>query len=82
MGAAPKPSRDPPPNASEAAGTCEGPAETPASEAAERPSAQAPAAEAPADGAVTLEVVKLDDLRKAIESHKGKVVVLDVWAEY
>jgi hypothetical protein len=39
-------------------------------------------ADAPPDGAVTLEVVKLPELRKAIESHKGKVVVLDVWAEY
>ena len=36
----------------------------------------APAAE------VTLQVVKWLELEKAIASHKGKVVVLDVWAEY
>jgi hypothetical protein len=36
---------------------------------------------APAPGA-TLQVVKWPELEKAIASHKGKVVVLDVWAEY
>jgi hypothetical protein len=44
--------------------------------------ALAGAAPAPADEAVTLAVVKLPELRKAIEAHQGKVVVLDMWAEY
>jgi hypothetical protein len=38
-------------------------------------------AEAP-EPAVTLQVVKWPELAKAIASHKGKVVVLDIWAEY
>jgi hypothetical protein len=32
--------------------------------------------------AVALHVVKWPELEKAIAAHKGKVVVLDVWAEY
>lgn len=31
---------------------------------------------------VALRVVKWPELEKAIAAHKGKVVVLDVWAEY
>ena len=31
---------------------------------------------------VTLQAVKWPELEKAIAAHKGKVVVLDVWAEY
>ena len=31
---------------------------------------------------VTIEVVKLPDLERAIAAHKGSVVVLDVWADY
>jgi hypothetical protein len=31
---------------------------------------------------VRLQVVKWPELAKAIASHKGKVVVLDIWAEY
>jgi hypothetical protein len=37
---------------------------------------------APPEPAVTLQVVKWPELEKAIAAHKGKVVVLDVWAEY
>jgi cytoskeletal protein RodZ len=32
--------------------------------------------------AVTLTAVKWTELESAIAAHKGKVVVLDVWAEY
>jgi hypothetical protein len=39
-----------------------------------RASAQAPGPE------ITLKVVKYDQLRKEIESHKGKVVLVDVWS--
>jgi hypothetical protein len=38
------------------------------------------AATRPAD--VALKVVKWPELERAIGAHKGKVVVLDVWAEY
>lgn len=31
---------------------------------------------------VTLTVVKLPELLKAIESHRGQVVVVDLWADY
>jgi hypothetical protein len=31
---------------------------------------------------VALQVVKWPELEKAIAAHKGKVVVLDIWAEY
>ena len=38
---------------------------------------------APADEPqVALRVVKWPELAKAIASHKGKVVVVDIWAEY
>ena len=40
------------------------------------------AAAKPAEADVTLQVVKWPELEKAIASHRGKVVVLDVWAEY
>jgi thiol:disulfide interchange protein len=36
----------------------------------------------PDEPAVTLQVVKWPELEKAIASHKGQVVVLDVWAEW
>jgi len=35
-----------------------------------------------ADTKVTLRKVKYDDLMKEVRSHKGKVVVVDVWAEW
>ena len=34
------------------------------------------------DGEVALKTVKWPDLEKAIAAHKGKVVVIDVWADY
>jgi thiol-disulfide isomerase/thioredoxin len=36
---------------------------------------------APADD-VKLEPISLDGLKKAVEAHKGKVVVIDVWANF
>lgn len=45
------------------------------------PTASAPPAAAESRD-VTLAVVKWPELEKAIASHKGKVVVLDVWADY
>jgi len=36
----------------------------------------------PPEPEVTLQVVKWPELAKATASHKGKVVVLDIWAEY
>jgi hypothetical protein len=39
----------------------------------------APPAEAPP---VELKVVKYKDLEEAVRAQKGKVLVLDVWAEY
>lgn len=36
----------------------------------------------PADADVKLQVVKWQDFEKAIASHKGKVVVIDLWADY
>ena len=29
-----------------------------------------------------LQVVKCEDIERAIAAHKGKVVVIDIWAEY
>ena len=37
---------------------------------------------APEGGQVTLKTVKLPEWKKAIADHKGKVVVIDVWADY
>ena len=31
---------------------------------------------------VKLETISLDELKKAVEAHKGKVVVIDVWANF
>jgi hypothetical protein len=36
----------------------------------------------PVASAVTLKVIKLPELERAIASHVGKVVVVDMWAEY
>jgi hypothetical protein len=33
-------------------------------------------------GDVKLETVKFDDLEKKIHEHKGKIVVVDVWASW
>lgn len=41
-----------------------------------------PPPSAPVASEVTLNVVKLPELEKVIASHQGKVVVLDMWAEY
>jgi hypothetical protein len=35
-----------------------------------------------ADPAIKLKSVKYDDLTKEIRTHKGKIVVVDIWAEY
>jgi hypothetical protein len=42
----------------------------------------APEASGPTDEGVTLKPVKYADLCKLVRGLKGKVVVLDVWAEY
>ena len=35
-----------------------------------------------ADPAITLKVVNYDDLIREIRNLKGKIVVVDIWAEY
>ena len=40
------------------------------------------AAEPPATPEVALKVVKYADLIDAVRANRGKVVVVDVWAEY
>jgi thiol-disulfide isomerase/thioredoxin len=48
--------------------------------ALQTPKAAAP--DAPAEGPVALQEMKYDDLGKLIRSHKGKVIVVDFWADY
>jgi hypothetical protein len=72
---------------------CGGPASAPSSRArpAEPPappdaaSTSPPAAARPENAVpaeVTLQVVKFPQLHEALAAHRGKVVVLDVWATY
>ncbi len=35
-----------------------------------------------ADAAIELTTVKYDALKAAIQAHKGKIVVLDVWGDF
>jgi hypothetical protein len=44
--------------------------------------ASTPSVKADRNGEVSLPVVKWPELQPAIVAHKGKVVVVDVWAEY
>jgi hypothetical protein len=47
-----------------------------------QPKSETAKSEAAPEPAVALQVVKWPELQKTIAAHKGKVVVLDVWAEY
>jgi hypothetical protein len=42
----------------------------------------APRAGEPADGEIALKLVKYSELSQLVRSYKGKVVVVDFWAEY
>lgn len=44
-------------------------------------SASRPGAVSPT-GEVGLQVVKMPELKRAIAAHAGKVIVIDVWADY
>ena len=57
-------------------------AEPPKVTPAAKPAATAQSTEAPGEPDVRLAVVSWPQLEQAIAAHKGKVVVLDVWAEY
>jgi hypothetical protein len=48
----------------------------------ESPKLPVASGEAAGEPAVALQVVKWPELKKAVAAHKGKIVVLDVWAEY
>ena len=48
----------------------------------ERPKVAGTTTERKAAEPATLQIVKWPELERAIAAHKGKVVVVDIWAEY